>query len=148
MGARSKPFTLDLPRGWEDQTVFIFATPEIDGRRSQMMMVLDRHLRTDSIDEFTRERTVPIVGSLQGLEILKHEEITLEGGNPAWEFIYKWAIADDASIYQMYVFVIAEKVGFTFSVQLTKKSYQLLGPQIRDIIDELVPGTYEPAEDD
>lgn len=148
MSKKGRPYTLDLPRGWEDQTVFTFSGPEVDDRTHLVMMTLDRHPRTEVLEEFVRDRTVPIVGAMDAIDVLKHAEITVENGNPAWEFVYKWVPGEGVALLHMYVFVLSGGVGFMFSVQFTKRSYQILGDHVRDLIEELLPGTYESPEED
>ena len=83
-------FRTDLPRGWEDQTVYVFNGPEEAGHQHNIMITIDRQLRHQTISSFAHEKTDPIVDGLQGVDVLKDEETTIPGGNPAWEFVYKW----------------------------------------------------------
>ena len=60
-----------------------------------------------------------------------------------WEFVYKWVPSENAVVIQKYVFVIRGDWGYTFSIQFSKKSYKKLSQQVTDIIEQLLPGTYE-----
>ena len=136
-------FKFELPSEWEDQTVYYFKGPNVAGTDHQMIVTLDRNLQHESIESFAREKTNPIVENLDGLEVLKEEEITLEDGNQAFEFVCKWIPSDDVTIVKAYVFVIKNNIGFCFNCDFTKKSYKILGGQFRDIVENLLPGTYE-----
>ena len=104
-------FRFDLPKGWQDQTVYYFIGPEIDGTGHQMILTLDRNLQQDEIGSFARKKTGPIVSSLGGLEVMKDEEVTLEGGNPAYEFVCKWVPSDQMTVIKMFVFVFFDDIG-------------------------------------
>ena len=141
-------FQINLPLGWEDQTVYVFRGPEEDGREHNLMLMVDRHLQHEDISAFAREKTQPIIDALQGVEALKDEEITLEGGNPVYEYVYKWVPSENYISFQRYLFVFSEGMGFTFSIGFSKKSLKLLNGQVNGIIESLVPGTFEPLEEE
>ncbi|MBN1163425.1 MAG: DcrB-related protein, partial [Candidatus Krumholzibacteriota bacterium] len=143
MGSLHNQFRFDLPGEWEDQTVFVFRGPIIGESEHKLLVTIDRNPQQDDIREFARDRTSPLVDSLQGLEVLKDEEITLEDGNPAYEFVCKWIPSEEISIIKKYVFVFYDRMGFTFSCDFSKKSYKILGGQMSGIIESFLPGTYQ-----
>ncbi len=147
MGNTENQFNITLPSGWEDQTVYYFRGPEVDGQEHQLMMIVDRHLQTGDIKEFAAQRTRPIVEALEGVEVLKDEETTLPGCYPTYEFVYRWIPAEGLKYFKKHVFVFHGKFGFSFEIEFTKKSYKLLGGQIKKVIEDLLPGSYEPLED-
>ncbi len=139
-------FKFDLPGEWKDQTVYYFRGPNIDGTDHQIILTLDRNLQHEQIEPFAREKTKPIVESLGGLEVLKDEEITLENGNPAYEFICKWIPSDDLTIIKVFIFVFYDNIGFSFNCDFSRKSHKMLGQQFRKIVEKILPGTYEEIE--
>ena len=148
MGKKDSRFYIDLPKGWSDQTVYAFCGPVVDGVNHMMLLAIDRNLQYDDIEEFKRVKMTPIVEGLAGLEVLKDEEVTVEGGHPAWEYVYKWIPGEGVVVIQKYVFVLADDMGYTFSCRFSKKTIQTVGLQVKDLIESLVPGTYEPLEED
>ena len=144
----NSPFKLSTPGEWEDQTVYVFRGPTIDNQDHQLMMTVDRQLQNDNISAYARDRTNPIVEGLQGVEVLKEEEVTIEDGNPTYEFVCRWMPAEGFSVIKKYVFVFKDKMGFMFNCGFSKKSYKMLSAQIKQVIDSLLPGTYEPYEED
>jgi hypothetical protein len=142
------PFTFEIPSGWEDQTVYTFRGPKIDEHEHMLILNITRKLQHEDIYHFAREWIDPMVNTLQGLDILKEEEITIEDGNPAYEFVCRWTPADNVAVIKKYVFVFMYDMGFTFSCDFSKKSYKMLSGQLKDFIDSLLPGTYEPYEED
>jgi hypothetical protein len=141
-------FKVDLPNGWEDQTVYHFRGPDIDGNQHLIILTVDRHLRDDDIVAFAQDRISPIEDNLQGLEVLKKEEVTIEDGNPVFEFVYRWIPGEGIRMFQKYIFVIKDDMGFSFSGSFSKKSLKMLGGQMKELVDSLLPGTYEPLEED
>ena len=147
---KKKPnrFRFDLPTGWEDQTVYNFRGPDIDGQPHTLTLTIARRLIDDDIATFARDRIDPIVDNLHGLEVLKQEEVTLEGGHPVFEFVYRWIPGEGIKLFQKYVFVIKDDIGFSFCCSFSKKSFKMLGGQMKEMVEALLPGTYEPPEED
>ncbi len=143
----SNPFKFDLPAGWEDQTVYNFIGPEACGIRHSLRLMIDRHLQLEAVQDYARQQTAPIVESLQGVEVLKDEEVTIENGNPCWEFVYKWTPSDERTTFQKHVFVVKDGMGFNFAASFTKNTIKTVGSQLYDIVDSLLPGTYYPIDD-
>jgi hypothetical protein len=148
MGKDSNPFIFDLPEGWTDQTVYVFKGPRERELDHSIMLIIDRNLVQDGIYQFARERIDPIIETMDSIEVVKDEEVTIKDGNPAWEFVYKWIPSDDQIFFLKYVFVIKDKMGFTFSGKFTKQSLKLVGAQMKQMIETFLPGTYEPPEED
>ncbi len=147
-GSKIRPWhKFDLPKGWLEPMVFNFIGPNEDGVEHNLLLTLDRSKRHDNIKDFAKERTQPILSGLKGAEVLKDEDITVDDGHPAWEFVYKWMPSDDKVTINKYVFVLIDGVGFTFSMQFNKKSYQTVGLQLKNVIESIAPGTYRPVEE-
>lgn len=145
MSYGSDRFNIPLPGGWEDQTVYFFRGPEIDGREHKLMMTVDRHPQKKNISEFAWQRTKPVIESLQGVEILKDEETTVPGCYPSYEFVYKWIPAEGIRLFRKCVFVLHGEYGFSFEIEFSKRTYKMLGGQVKKLIEGLLPETYEPA---
>ena len=142
------PFSFELPAGWDDQTVYYFRGPNEGDREHLLMLVLNRHLQHESVVDFAKEQTDAMTSGLQGVEVIRDEEITQEDGNQACEFVYKWTPAENVHFFKKYVFVIKGGIGFTFSCDFSKKSLKTVGIGMKDAIEALVPGTYEPLEEE
>jgi hypothetical protein len=140
-------FKFDLPDGWQDQTVFHFRGPVIDDEEHLLTLVIDRHLQQADVREFARPRTQPAREALQGVEVLKDEETTVPGCYPSYEFVYRWMPAEGVKIFKKQIFVLRESGGYSFEIAFSKKSYKMLGEQVKKVIESLLPGTYEPRED-
>ncbi|MCX5752511.1 MAG: DcrB-related protein [Candidatus Krumholzibacteria bacterium] len=140
-------FEFDLPDGWQDQTVFHFRGPVIDDQEHLLTLVIDRFLQQTDVREFARPRTQPVLAALQGVEVLKDEETTVPGCYPSYEFVYRWMPVEGVKIFKKQIFVLRESAGYAFDIEFSKKSYKMLGEQVKKVIENLLPGTYEPRED-
>lgn len=140
-------FSTNLPSGWEDQTVYHFRGPEIDSQSHMLQLVVDRNLWYDDIANFVKDKKELLVETLPGIEVLKDQDVTIHNGNPVYELVYKWMIGAEKTVFCKYIFVIKDKMGFTFNAEFSKKSYKLLTGQVREIVESLLPGTYEALED-
>lgn len=147
MGNEETKFHIELPKGWEDQTVYYFRGPEIDGQESKLVMTIDRNPQQREIAGFASRWKRPILEGLQGVEVLKDEETTLPGCYPTYEFMYRWIPVDGMKVYKKHFFVLHGRHGYSFEIGFSKKSYKMLGGQVKKVIDDLLPGTYEPLED-
>jgi hypothetical protein len=141
-------FKLDLPGGWTDQTVYNFRGPREAERDHQVMLVLTRELQHIDVGSFAKEWTYPLVSTLQGVDILKDEEITIPKGNQAYEFVYRWSPSESLQDIYKYVFVIKNGIGFTFSCQFSKRTLKTVGAGMIQLIESLLPGTYEAISND
>lgn len=147
MGKDENRFQFDLPSGWEDQTVYFFRGPVIDGKEHRLMLTIDRHLQQGDVAEFALQRTRPITDALRGVEVLKNEDTTVAGCYPSWEFVYRWIPSDETKIFKKHVFVLRGGYGFSFEIEFSKMSHKMLGDQVKKVIERLLPGTYEPGDD-
>jgi hypothetical protein len=147
MGNDETRFHIELPGGWEDQTVYFFRGPAIEGQEHKLMMTVDRNPQQRDITEFASQRTRPVLESLQGVEVLKDEETTQPGCYPSYEFVYRWIPAEGMKIFKKYIFVLRGRHGYSFEIEFSKKSYKMLGGQVKKVIDGLLPGTYEPLDE-
>lgn len=135
-------FNIQLVDGWEDLTAYVFRGPMIDDFDHRIILNIDRQLQHDDIVDYSQEKINPIVQTMTGIDVLKDEEITFEGGNPAYEFVYKYILSDELFQIHKYSFIIKDNLGFSFNVCFTKKSYKILKEQVKEIIESIVPGTY------
>jgi hypothetical protein len=135
-------FNIQLVDGWEDLTAYVFRGPMIDDFDHRIILNIDRQLQHDDIVEYSQEKINPIVQTMTGIDVLKDEEITFEGGNPAYEFVYKYILSDELFQIHKYSFIIKDNLGFSLNVCFTKKSYKILKEQVKEIIESIVPGTY------
>lgn len=140
-------FRLDLPDGWEDQTVHVFNGPTVDGTDHMLMVMVDRHLQTDDISDFALQKIRPITEAFPDIEIIKDEVVTRDGGNPTYEFVYKWYPGEKA-VYQKYIYIIADDLGFTMTCKFSKLTLKTVAAHMIDIVEELIPGTYRDLEEE
>ena len=136
-------FNIDLPPGWADETVCVFRGPKVGEKEHMVILAIDRESRYEGIEEMAFAKTAPVLEALGGAEVLKNEEITVEGGNPAWELVYKWIPAEGIKVFCRYVMVMSDGMGFTFSAEFTKQTLKTVGAQMKQVIGSLLPGTFE-----
>jgi len=141
-------FELDIPRGWEDQTVYHFRGPSDGETTHEVTLVLSRQLQHIDVGSFAKEWIDPTKATLQGVDVLKDEETTIDRGNQVYEFVYRWTPSGGVQAIHKNVFVIKDGIGFTFSGKFSKKTLKTVGVGMMKLIEALVPGTYEIVEDD
>lgn len=148
MNAIGKRFKFDLPAGWDDQSAYHFKGPDVAGRDHLITLYVDRYLQHETLRSYVREKTDPILSSMDGIEVLKDEEVSVEGGHPVWEWVYRWIPGEGLVEFHKYVFVIADGMGFMFNGRFSKRTHKTVGRQFKDVVEAVLPGTYEPIEED
>ena len=140
MASTNNRFKIELPDGWEDQTVHYFMGPEESGLQHSLSLQVDTQPDTDELADYARERIAQVLESIPGVEILKEDEKQLPGGVPAYEAVYKWAPSEDKVVFQKMVFVKHNDVMYNFNATFTKKTIKTLGVEVDRMIAEFIPG--------
>ncbi len=133
-------FYLNLPGEWEDLTVHYFKGPEDSGVQHALTLVVDPHTEGATLEQYARERVDSALNILQGVEILKDEEVTLADNRPAYECVYKWIPADDKIVFRKLVFLMIDGTAYTFSSDFSKKTLKTIGVEVDRIIASFTPG--------
>jgi hypothetical protein len=139
MGQPKTRFTLDLPGGWEDETIYTYKGPDDSGVQHRITLVIDRATDAASAEEFARPRIDTVMATLQGAEILKEEPRELASGIPAYECVYKWIPTGSDARFVRNVYLLADGAGYTFSGAFSKKTLKTIGVEMDRIIESFVP---------
>jgi hypothetical protein len=139
MGQPKTQFTLDLPGGWEDETIYTYKGPDDSGVQHRITLVIDRATDAETIDEFAGPRIDTVMATLQGAEMLKEEPKELASGIPAYECVYKWIPVGSDARFVRNVYLLADGVGYTFSGTFSKKTLKTIGVEMDRIIESFVP---------
>jgi len=112
-----------------------------------MMLTVDRNRQEDDLERYALARTQSILSSMPGTEVLKDEEITVPGGNPVYEFAFKWRPSDENTYLEKYFFVFYDNMGLTFYLRFEKNTHKTVGLQVKEVIESILPGTFNPGSD-
>ncbi len=141
MGQPETKFTLELPGGWEDETIYTYKGPDDSGVQHRITLVIDRATDADSVEEFARPRIDAVMATLQGAEILKDEPKELASGIPAYECVYKWIPAGGDARFVRNVYLLAGRTGYAFSGAFSKKTLKTIGVEMDRILESFaLPG--------
>ena len=130
-------FGLDLPKDWQDQTVYYFVGPEVKGVPHLLTVMLDRKPTEKDLESFARKRIEIQIEATSGAEVLKDEALTLPSGKEAHELVCRWIPSDDNIIFKKTVYLIHEGIGYTFAIDFSKQSLKTIGLEVMAIIDSL-----------
>jgi hypothetical protein len=130
---------IELPNGWEDQTIYTYKGPDDSGVQHRITLVIDQVTNADSVDEFARPRIDAVMATLQGAEILKEEPKELASGIPAYECVYKWIPVGSDARFVRTVYLLAGGAGYTFSGAFSKKTLKTIGVEMDRIIESFAP---------
>jgi hypothetical protein len=132
-------FKVDLPSGWEDQSLYIFKGPDDSGVEHRIILTIDNDVTAPSLKEFAQERIEALLGSIQGAEILNEENKVLAGGDAAREFVIKWVPVDGQIIFRREILVLKGKKGYHFSANFSKKTIKTIGNEVDQILNSFIP---------
>lgn len=121
------PFEVDLPDRWKDTTVYTYQGPDDSGVQHNISLVIDREAAAADLKTYAAERRSQLLATLQGVDILKEEERTMESGYPAYELVYKWIPVEGTVVYQKVLFMLVGRVVCTFSGNFSKKTIKTVG---------------------
>ncbi|MDH3889919.1 MAG: DUF1795 domain-containing protein [candidate division Zixibacteria bacterium] len=141
MAASNNGFKIDLPDGWEDQTIHYFMGPEESGLQHILSLQVDTQPSSNDLEEYARDRVEQMLESIPDAEVLKEEEKQLPSGAQAYEVVYKWAPSEDKVVFQKLVFVQHSKTMYNFNGTFTKKTIKTLGVEVDRMIQAFIPGS-------
>ena len=137
MGTHNHRFTIDLPDGWEDQT--LFEGPEAGGVQHSLTLQIDRDPDPDELDEYAHERLMEAVETLSNAEVLKEEEREMPSGASAIEAVFKWVPSEGRVVFRTMVFVEYDGAFYTFCGDFTKQTRKTIGLEVARMIDSFAP---------
>lgn len=148
MGSTNNQFRIDLPSGWEDQTVHMFMGPDDSGVQHMMQLSVDTEIDGAELEEYARGRIDAAMEALQGAEILKEEEKTLANGRTVYECVFRWIPTDDQIIFRKNIYMIIDDTAYSFSANFSKKTLKTIGVQVEQIINTFKSGAVGEDEED
>jgi len=128
-------YSMNLPEGWEDQTVYTFKGPDDSGVQHNLVLIIDTEYSGIDLPTYAKLRLDSIKGSLPGFELMGARGKELKSGHPAYEIVYKWVPGEGKIIIQKQVFTIIGGKAYNFTSSFSKKTIKTIGVQVDDIID-------------
>jgi len=138
-----RDFQIDLPEGWEDQTVYSFKGPDDSGVQHNLVLIIDSQLETKDLASYVKPRIEVIKETLTGLEVMGEREFTLGSGNKAYEIVYKWMPTANKKLVQKQVFTIIGDKAYNFTASFSKQSIKTIGRQVDEMINSFKPAGSE-----
>ena len=132
-------FTLPLPDGWIDRTIFTLTGPVTDGVQHNITINIDREVVADTLLDFAALQIQSLENQLHGVRLLKEEKVLLANGTPAYRAIFVWYPVEDVRLYQEQLYVIDGGLGYTLTASFTKKTRKTIGPTIERIMLSFEP---------
>ncbi|MEW6051211.1 MAG: DcrB-related protein [Candidatus Zixiibacteriota bacterium] len=132
-------FSLALPDGWEDRTIYSFVGPDDGDLQHIITLTIDDSPVSDAVAEFARDRIAATMASLQAAEKVKDDAIQLPGGREAWELVYKWVPADNTPRFGKCLYLLIDGVGYVFTGTFTKKTIKTIALEMDQMAAALTP---------
>jgi len=132
-------FKIDLPDGWEDQTMYTFKGPDDSGVQHNLVLMIDTEPGGLDLNTYADLRIESLKNTLSGFELMGKREKELKSGHKAYEIVYKWAPGESKILIQKQVFTIIGKKAYNFTSSFSKKTIKTIGVQVDEIIDSFEP---------
>lgn len=146
--ATNNQFTLNLPEGWTDTTVFTFQGPHDSGVQHNLVMVIDPAVEKNiEVTPYAKQQLENSKLVLPGFEMISENEKNIRSDLPAYEIVYKYIPADEAIIFQKQVFMIIDGKGYSFTSSFSKKTLKTIANEVDEIIASFVPISANEDED-
>ncbi|MFQ5498511.1 MAG: hypothetical protein ACE5FH_02460 [Candidatus Zixiibacteriota bacterium] len=131
-------FTIDLPKGWVDQTAYLFAGPEEGGMHHQIVLMIDRNPQFDDAHSFGRDRVDQLSIDLPDMEVVKEEMKEYSAGE-GYDVVFRWQQSDDRVVFRKFVYFVLGGIAYTFSVDFSKRTRKTVGLEVERIINSFTP---------
>ena len=132
-------FKIDLPDGWEDQTMYTFKGPDDSGVQHNLILMIDTEPEGLDLNTYADLRIQSLKNTLSGFELMGQREKDLKSGHKAYEIVYKWAPGADTILIQKQVFTIIGNKAYNFTSSFSKKTIKTIGVMVDQIIDSFAP---------
>lgn len=136
---RGNGFTISMPEGWQDKTVYTLSGPIEDEMQHNIVINVGQDVDIDSVEELADLQIESLEAQLQGCRILKRGAITLNNGHEAYEAIFRWEPTDVNRLYQRQIYVLAGKTAYTLTSTFSKKTRKTRGPEVDRILMSFEP---------
>jgi hypothetical protein len=146
MSSAIKQFGIDLPDGWEDQTVYTFKGPDDSGVQHNLVLIIDNQLESTDLLTYAKMRIEALKTTLDGFELMGERQKELKSGHKAYEVVYKWIPVENKTLVQKQVYIIIDNIGYNFTASFSKKTIKIIGNQVDEIINKFNPVAETPAE--
>ncbi|MBD3320046.1 MAG: DUF1795 domain-containing protein [Chitinivibrionales bacterium] len=144
MEKTNNQFTLSLPLGWKETTVYTFEGPHDSGVQHNIIITIDNEpSKKIGLKDYAHQQIGNSKQYLPGFEMVQEREIRLPSGLDGYELVYKYAPSDELVLYQKQVFVIMESKGYCFTATFSKKTMKTIVHEVDEIISSFRPGLQE-----
>ncbi len=131
---RAFRFTLPLPDGWQDKTVFTLTGPVTDSIQHNITIVVDEAAGNTSLRDYADWSIMALEEELNACQVLKEGEIRLPSGIPAYRVIFAWWPSEKLRLYQEMILVLSGGRGYRLAATFSKKTRKTIGPAVEQIM--------------
>jgi hypothetical protein len=140
MAGDNNHFSVDLPGGWKETTVYTFEGPHDSGVQHNLVLVIDQDVPNGiGLERYARMQSEHTSAALPGYEFISGREITLPSGFPAYETVHKYVPAENTVLFQKQVTVVMERKAYVLTSTFSKKTLKTIANQVDCIIASLRP---------
>jgi hypothetical protein len=144
-------FAIRIPDGWYDDTIYTIMGPEDNGVKHNLVITVDSVIDTKkmSLRDAAFLRIESLKENLPGLEILNEAEKMLpQSERTVYEVVYTFVQNESKPVFQKQVYLIEDKILYTFAASFSKKTIKTIGTIVDEMIDTFTPFTVKQVKFD
>lgn len=128
------PFTLSLPEGWRDQSVYVFAGPLQDGIQHTITVSADPDIEELSLDDFADRQVGAMEAELKAFSVIHRGPVTLPDGTAAVRVVFDWYPVEDTRFVQEQLYIRHATTGYTLTATFSAETFEIHAPAVRAIL--------------
>lgn len=137
---RGHGFTLPLPEGWQDRTLYTLAGPVLGGVRHSIVVEVDPAPGFDTAAAYVDNQVRLLSVELDGFRLLKRDEKRLADGTPAERLLFRWKLHGRPPLYQEQLFILQDGAVYKLTASFTNVTRKKLGAEIEALMLSFQPG--------
>ena len=96
---RGNRFTINRPQDWKDKSIYSLTGPIDDKIQHNILITVEYDVEIDSLANLADRQIESLETQLKGCRLLKRAERTLNGGQEAYEAIFRWYPTDEIFLF-------------------------------------------------
>ncbi len=148
MAKKNNQFSINLPEGWTDTTIYTFQGPNKNGVQHNLVLVIDSNIDKDiDAEKYAKQNFENLKSNLPGFEMINQTSKKMSSGVDAYEIIYKYLATDEVKLYQKQIFMIIDQKAYSFTSSFSKNTLKTIAVEVDEIITSFIPASSKENED-
>ena len=132
-------FSLMLTPEWQDQSIYFYQGPELEGQKIQLSVQPDNAAGNISAENYAERIWASLAGELQGARLLHKEPGQLRDETPTMSYVFQWCPQEKIELIQRFLIVVKNGTAWQLSCLLTPKNWKTQGRAVTEMMNSFLP---------